>query len=359
MPSYKNLVFKGGGVRGIAYLGAIEYLYENNLMRHVERVAGTSVGAITAAVLSLNFLDFAILKKVSDSLEFRKVPAEKAMARERPAMFREVKKGDSGGQIRGIAKNLTCTMRLVQDLGWYTSDYFYYWMKAVIASQFTVGKESYTFADFRDSGIHAGGRDFLDLHITGTDVTNHLCRVFSFDTTPDMEVALAVRISMSIPLYFEAIEFQYPGTDRPQVYADGGVVQNYPVGLFDDPRYCRRLVNGINPETLGFFVYSPREETRGRDIRNIAEYVSGLFDTLLGVQEKLVADNEKHSGRTIFIDDMGVPVTQFDIEPEDESYKVLYSSGYGAAKDFFADRAQWKSLLADIRKHLGRRAGMA
>lgn len=356
---YRNLVFKGGGVRGIAYLGAIEYLYHNNLMKHVERVAGTSVGAITAAVLSLNFPDFSVLKKVSDSLEFRKVPAEKAMARERPAIFREAKKDETAGQLRSIGKNLTCTMRLVQDLGWYSSDYFYYWMKAVIASQFTAGKESYTFADFRNDKIHAGGREFLDLHITGTDVTNHLCRIFSYDTTPDMEVALAVRISMSIPLYFEAIEFRYPGTAKPQVYADGGVVQNYPIGLFDDSRYCGRLANGINPETLGFFVYSPREEARGREIRNIADYVSGLFDTLLGVQEKLVADSEKHSGRTIFIDDMGVPVTQFDIEPGDENYSVLYGSGRKAAEDFFADRTQWKSLLSDIRKHLGRRAGMA
>ena len=48
MPSYKNLVFKGGGVRGIAYVGALKYLYENGLTRSLERVAGTSAGAITA-----------------------------------------------------------------------------------------------------------------------------------------------------------------------------------------------------------------------------------------------------------------------------------------------------------------------
>jgi len=32
MARYRNLVFKGGGVRGIAYLGALKYLYEHGLM---------------------------------------------------------------------------------------------------------------------------------------------------------------------------------------------------------------------------------------------------------------------------------------------------------------------------------------
>jgi len=40
--------------------------------------------------------------------------------------------------------------------------------------------------------------------ITGTDISNRTVRVFSLESTPDMEVALAVRISMSIPLFFTA-----------------------------------------------------------------------------------------------------------------------------------------------------------
>ena len=50
-----------------------------------------------------------------------------------------------------------------------------------------------------------------------------------------MEVALAVRISMSIPIFFESIPYQYPGTAEPQFYADGGIMWNYPIGIFDDP----------------------------------------------------------------------------------------------------------------------------
>ena len=40
MARYRNLVFKGGGVRGVAYLGALKYLYEHRFMRTIERVVG-------------------------------------------------------------------------------------------------------------------------------------------------------------------------------------------------------------------------------------------------------------------------------------------------------------------------------
>ena len=45
MQTIKNLVFKGGGVLGIAYAGAIEILEEKQILQQVQRVAGTSAGA--------------------------------------------------------------------------------------------------------------------------------------------------------------------------------------------------------------------------------------------------------------------------------------------------------------------------
>ena len=49
---FRNLVFKGGGVRGIAYMGALEVLEEEGILADIERVAGTSSGAIAATVVS-------------------------------------------------------------------------------------------------------------------------------------------------------------------------------------------------------------------------------------------------------------------------------------------------------------------
>jgi len=53
MAQFKNLVFEGGGVKGIAYAGATKVLDEKNMLNSLVRVAGTSAGAITAALLSV------------------------------------------------------------------------------------------------------------------------------------------------------------------------------------------------------------------------------------------------------------------------------------------------------------------
>jgi len=41
---YRNLVLKGGGVRGIAYLGALEGLEKHRVLGDIQRVAGSSAG---------------------------------------------------------------------------------------------------------------------------------------------------------------------------------------------------------------------------------------------------------------------------------------------------------------------------
>lgn len=352
MPTYRNLVFKGGGVRGIAYLGALQFLYEKGLMRSIERVAGTSAGAITATVLSMNFSSFDEIHRISDSLEYRKVPSEGTKTEEH-VRFLKASPLAIRNQFRSVFKNVQCSMRFIQDRGWYSSDYFYTWLKNVIAEQFTVAKDSYTFADFRNPEIHAGGRDFLDLYITGTDISNRMSRVFSYETTPDMEVALAARISMSIPFYFESIEYQYPGTSEPQSYADGGIMWNYPINLFDDPRYGKKIVNGINTETLGMFIFTSPSETRYKKVDGLVDYLSALFESLLLVQEHLIAMNEKNKGRTIFIDDKGVPSTYFDVDTGDETYRKLYDSGYESARAFFENRTNWDMFFHGIQAKLG------
>ena len=45
MSQFKNLVFEGGGVKGIAYAGALQVLEQQTIMPDIKRVAGTSAGA--------------------------------------------------------------------------------------------------------------------------------------------------------------------------------------------------------------------------------------------------------------------------------------------------------------------------
>ncbi|HOR48786.1 MAG TPA: patatin-like phospholipase family protein, partial [Rectinema sp.] len=308
MSHYKNLVFKGGGVRGVAYIGALQYLYEHGMMRHIERVAGTSAGAITALGVAMNPTDFMSFKTLANSLDYRKVPSEQDEKTEKLTSKRLIAIIEHYREL-AIFKNLQCSIRLLQEKGWYSSEYLYTWLRSIIAEQFTVTKDAYTFADFANPQIHKDDRPFLDLYITGTDVSNRTSRLFSFETTPDMEVALAVRISMSIPLFFEAIQYQYPGTEEPQFYVDGGVMWNYPINLFDDHKYCRKLNDGANTETLGLFLFSSSEKTQYPPIKSMLDYMESLFESVSTVQEQLAIRTEKNYSRTIYIDDCGIDST--------------------------------------------------
>ncbi|MEM5612701.1 patatin-like phospholipase family protein [Bacillus thuringiensis] len=55
---------------------------------------------------------------------------------------------------------------------------------------------------------------------------------FSRETTPDVPLVVAVRISMSIPFFFKSVEW-----DK-DYYVDGGVLDNYPIRLFDREKFC-------------------------------------------------------------------------------------------------------------------------
>jgi len=70
---YRNLVFKGGGVRGIAYMGALEVLEELNVLKNIMRVAGTSSGAIAATLVSFRN-NTAETLELFNTLDLQKVP---------------------------------------------------------------------------------------------------------------------------------------------------------------------------------------------------------------------------------------------------------------------------------------------
>ena len=51
-PPIRNLVFEGGGVKGIGFPGAIEALEKRGMLGGVKSVAGSSAGGITAMLLA-------------------------------------------------------------------------------------------------------------------------------------------------------------------------------------------------------------------------------------------------------------------------------------------------------------------
>ena len=107
MSQFKNLVFEGGGVKGIAYAGAIKVLEERDMLKDVRRVAGTSAGAITSTLLALG-ADSEDVKDIVSGTNFRD--------------FMD----DSWGFIRD-------SKRLVSEFGWFKGDAFGTGAKSIFA----------------------------------------------------------------------------------------------------------------------------------------------------------------------------------------------------------------------------------
>ena len=55
IPEFKNLVLEGNGMAGLAYIGALKVLEENNLVDGIEKFAGTSSGAIMVSLISIGY----------------------------------------------------------------------------------------------------------------------------------------------------------------------------------------------------------------------------------------------------------------------------------------------------------------
>ncbi len=322
---FKNLIFEGGGVKGIAYIGAVEVLQAKRILRKVSRVGGTSAGAINAALLGLNFsLDE--MKDILWELDFN--------------TFLD----DSWGVVRD-------TKRLIEEFGWYKGDFFRQWIGGLIKEK--TGNSESTFADIDAQKKNKG---FKDMYFIGTNLSTHFCEVFSKEHTPRMCIADAVRISMSIPLFFTAKRGL-----RSDLYVDGGLLANYPIKLFDRDKYvtanalCRDYYEEhnqalvemgkeiskyvYNKESLGFRLDSAKEIAVFRDhcepahqkIDDFFSYARALIETVWEAQQS----NHLHDDdwqRTVYIDTLGVKTTEFDLSADKKNQ--LIESGRKGITDY-------------------------
>ena len=325
--AFRNLVFEGGGVKGIAYLGALALLDEKGIVSGIQRIGGTSAGAINAVLLGLGFSPRET-EEILWSLDFKE--------------FMD----DSWGVIRDMK-------RLKEQYGWYKGDYFRDWIGKLIKEK--IGNSDATFADLEAMKEKRG---FKSLYFMCTNLSTTFSEVFSAEHTPRTCIADAVRISMSIPLFFAAKR-----SVRGDVYVDGGVLDNYPVKLFDRKKYldsgnftepeyymkinvafadaARPISNYVyNKETLGFRLDTKAEISLFRDhaepqhkkIDSFFEYTWALINTLLGAQDSAHLHSDDWA-RTIYIDTLGVNTTDFDLS--DDRKKELVNSGREGTEKYF------------------------
>lgn len=337
---FKNLVFEGGGVKGIAYVGALDILNKRGILQNIERVAGTSAGAMVAVLVGLGYTS----KDISDILW-------------------DIKFQNFMDSSWGIARDIS---RLLNDYGWYKGDYFRDLMGSYIKNK--TGNSDTTFGQLKD--MREKGKPFKDIHLIGADLSTGYSKVFNADTTPDVKIADAARISMSIPLFFAAVK-GVNGDDH--IYVDGGLLDNFAIKVFDRLNYVfdeanarrteyykkynealaalknktrtrsKSVINEYvyNKETLGFrldgqdeinMFLDPNAQPKVKEIKTLFSYTKALVTTLIDFQNNVHLHTDDWQ-RTIYIDSLGVGSTDFDI-PE-STKRDLVAAGESFTEAYF------------------------
>lgn len=322
---YKNLVLEGGGVRGLAYAGVFNVLEEKGILQQIEKVGGSSAGSIAGMLVSIGYNAAEI-----DSL-MMELPVQK---------FK-----DGYGGLIGKYK------RLKTDYGIFKGDSFEKWLQQLIANK--TGKPGLTFEQLHQ--LHTKNNLYKDLYCTGTNLSKQQLEIFSFETTPHMSLALAVRISGGVPLYFEPVALdnrlqKVKKSDTASFvnyYVDGGMLCNYPISLFDtcegvnsNPLLCTKVK--FNIQTIGIKLERQQQidslnknniRIPAYDINKFSEYLAAFSNLLMETLSRKYPDLENEKGRTIYVSQGNISSIIKKTKQQDKL--LLYQNGVKATNDFF------------------------
>lgn len=271
--NFDTLCLSGGGINGFLYIGALDYLQTNNIIdfTKINNYIGTSIGAMTCFMLALDYS----IKEIYDfflDFNFKKLETETSIEQ----LFEKFAIND-GNRI------------------------------------------SYMLSYFIQKKHKVSDMNFIDLYninnktlsIIGTNLTLSREELFNYKLTPNMSILTAIRISISIPIYFSPVFYNNC------YYVDGGIVNNFPI------KYC-------NSETTIAMCIN-------FDIINEITSVIDIFKSCINIVclNILTKDIKKYSNNIIFLKGSYDNTIRFDLTKEEKL--TIINSGADITKKYIDD----------------------
>ena len=263
-----NLILAGAQIKGISYVGFLKALQELQLFNGIKNICGVSSGSIVGLCFFLEMSYLSIEKLVFEVVNYENIKNNKNI--NITDLF-ELYGIESGNNIIKIIEiilekktdNRKCTFRDLQKL---------YPNKKLI--------------------------------IVGTNLSNNQTEFFSIDNYADMEIAKAIRISISVPLIFTRIKH------KEDIYVDGGVSCNFPMDYFKNDM----------EHTLGVCVSSLNYIS---EITSIDTYLSRVIRILIDSNDKYIKERYNKNIIEIVVD-----YDYADINLGVQKRKYLLDCGY-------------------------------
>jgi NTE family protein len=307
MSGCADLVLEGGGVKGIALVGAIAEIQERGYrLGAPARIAGTSAGAIVGSMLAAG------------------MPVPDMVRVMRELDYRSFQDGSRFSVVRGVS--------LLTTLGLHKGDALHRWISARLRE---CGVETFGQLRLRDAGSALPPQHAYKLVVVVSDISSGRMVFLPWDydryglNADDQPVADAVRASASIPVFFRPSRICRKD-GRTCVQVDGGMLSNYPITIFDrEDREPRWPTFGVKlsgrPPAGGVF-------RQWRGIRDPVGYGRALVSTMAEAHDRVQMDEPSIVARTMFARTDGVLATDFDLDTATRDR--LFAAGREAAAQF-------------------------
>lgn len=270
---YNGIIFEGGGTKGIAYIGALKRLEEENVM-DIKYVGGSSAGSQIATMIAADI-------SIDEMEEY-------------------ISKAPFGKMLDGNCGCIRDIYRLIFKYGYYKGEYLERYIENILYKKH--GIKNITFKTLYE-------KTKIKLRITGTCINTHSLEWFDYENTPNMKVSKAVMISSSIPFVYKAVKYEN------KYYVDGGCINNFPIDAFEDGK-----IIGLNLQ----------EEHEEIKIRNIKDYTIELMNTI--IKEA----NEKERKKNVDIIDIYIGKhSAIDFKIDEKKKDELKQNGYESVKKYY------------------------
>lgn len=264
------LVLSGGGIKGIAHIGALQKIHELGYLNNFTKFVGTSIGGLIMALLVIGYLP----KEIWDFIqlfEFKKMVSLNILDY-------ATKYGiDDGSKFEFVL----CNMITEKNIDPYITLHDLYLL--------------------------------TNKHITfsGVSINDQTVHYISHETFPDIPLITAIRITTCIPIYF--IPIKYTHNNKTTLYIDGGCMDNYPIHLYD---------NELD-KVLGLYISKQKENV---DTTNIELYMMLVFETFMNGMDLNAIRGYKNNTINIIVDNINS--IDFGVNLPDKI--KLYNKGYNS-----------------------------
>lgn len=322
MARYDAIVLSGGGPMAACFLGCVRYLEQVGLLSGATTLVGTSAGAIVALFCAVGMTADemeAWVRRHRDSGELTALDLKE----ENPFELAERLGLDDGARVIGCVRQALTGRGLPAD------------------------------PTFRDLA-KAVGRNLV---ICASNLDAGVPEYFGVDTTPDVPVLLALRMSMGIPLLYT------PVRHRGCAYVDGALFDNCPVrGAGPNARQVLALDALVAPPHPAPRGGADSEAARGdekererevQDEEDLLSYVGRLLQAAFANANRLAAAADDPAR----VHRVSIPpprptlsmwnqfsVTEMRFRMDDALLEELVCAGYDALQAALQDRP---GLLAD------------